>query len=388
MELVLSFIILLVFVLVTGFGLYIVKQNNKQIPEQFKSVFNPTKFYTTSPNKEEKLNSLYSPIIWRPKDIYAHKYGGRCTNELYPKAPSKMGKGEMAGPCKPDVAGKYYGMRPILSPETLQGMIGSIFSDITTTAPIDDSKLIHQNQFCEGDSYSSVMKFVLRMINESQARLKVFKDYAKADTWGGDQFAYLNEEIFMFTEQNPNMFSQQQQAIRARKNNKKDTKFVLNFTLYLPLRSTSLDTTAIVIEHNRKLYITYIGFTTQKGNGKGPESVNISNPKSGDIIQPDFGGLPPQQNTPNWIYGNSLENKTFNLKGFHDPDENMNILIPGGVPQEYLPILEKCDQGYLMKPANSSGPRFKGGFQSNLTTQEPPIYPNFPNKKEVWTTMV
>ena len=386
-----TFIILLVFIVVAGFLLYGLNCGKSKIPENFISEYNPSKFYTTkSPNKFEKADSLYSPFIWRPKDTYAHKYGGRCTNSLYPEKESKFGKGEIAGPCNPTVGGRYYGMRPILSPQTLQDMIKEIFRVITVKTPsaVDDSKLKYQNQFCSDENYSSAMKFILKKINQAQNNLQVFKDYAKADTWGGDNFAYLNEKVFMFTELDPSKFSEQDQAKRARKNNKQDTKFVVTFTLYLPLRSTSLDTTAIVIEHRGQYYLTYINFSTKEESREGPKAVNVQSSKAAEIVQPDYGDLPPEQNTPNWVYGNTLENKTFNLKGFHDPDENKNILIPGGVPDEYRKVLEKCDQGYLMTPANTSGPRFKGGFQNNLTTMEPPVYPNFPNKGEKWDVFV
>ena len=369
---------MLILVLVILGGLYTLQQPNiKQEPFQSlsKNVYNPSKFYTTSPNKFEKAHSLYSPFITRPKDLYAHKYDkvgqGRCTNELYPKASSPFGKGEITGPCKPDTGGKYYGQRPILNTSTLQSMIKEIFKSITTKVPkeVKQKKLIYQNQFSnasmetngqEVDSYTSVMKYILNQINRAQNNLQIFKDYSEADVWGGDTFAYLNEEMFMFTEQDPSKYNQQTQAMRARKASKKDTKYVVTFTLYLPLRSMSLDTTAIVIEHKGKYYIKYINFTTEQGvSAEGPlegdedtpEGVNLGEFKSGSVMQPNMGGLPPSQNTPNWIYGNSLENKTFNLKGFHDPDESNNILIPGGVPDEYN---KACDMFFAMLlPAKS-----------------------------------
>lgn len=390
----LAFMIVLVFFIITLFLIYGLNRTIKK-PEHFTNqqaanTYNPSKFYTTSPNKFEKINSLYSPYVIRPKDTYAHSYGGRCTNVLYPKQSSPHGKGEIAGPCNPDVGGKYYGMRPILAPDTLEGMIQTIFKHITEKVPksVKQSRLKYQNEFCDDNSYSEVMKYILLKINQAQNNLRVFKDYAKADTWGGDMFAYLNEELFMFTEQDPSKYTEQEQAMMARKKNKTDTKYVVTFTLYLPLRSLSLDTTAIVIGHKGKYYLKYIDFTSKKDDNSGAKATNVSGFKSGDIIQPDYDNLPPQQNTPDWIYGNSLENRTFNLKGFHDPDESKNILIPGGVPDEYIPILEKCDQGYLMDPAGSDGPRMKGGFQNNSNKFTAPIYPNFPNKDEVWNVRV
>lgn len=389
----LAFMIIIVFLVVTivvCWGLRTISTPEHFTSQTENGKYTPSKFYTTSPNKFEKANSLYSPIITRPRDIYAHRYGDRCTNQLYPKAASKYGKGEIAGPCCPDVGGRYYGMRPILTPEALQKMVKTLFEHVTQKVPsqVDQNRLKYQNQFCDSDSYSEVMKYVIRRLNQGQANLPIFKNYAKADTWGGDTFAYLNEEIFMFTEQNPAKFSDQEQAKRARKKNGQDTKYVLTFTLYMPLRSLSLDTTAILFRHKGKYYLNYIDFTTKSESRDGPMGVNVESFKTGEILQPDMGGLPPGQSTPNWIYGNALENKTFNLKGFHDPEESKNILIPGGVPEEYKSVLEKCDQGYLMDPAGSEGPRMKGGYQDNSNKLTAPVYPNFPNKNEVWNVRV
>lgn len=330
---------------------------------------------------EEISNSLYSPIITRPKDIYAHSYGGNCTNELYPKSPSPHGKGEIAGPCCPDIGGKYYGMRPILTYEMIQDMVMEIYKHITDRVPIDTTPLRFQNEFSDGDSYTKVMRYILNRINKTQAELPSFRKYAKADTWGGDQFAYLNEQIFMLTADDPQKFSQQEQAIRARTPYKGDVKYVVTFTLYMPLRSMSLDTKTVVIKHKNKLYIQSIEFVSQKESNDGIEGVSLDT----DISQPQGTG---QSSTPDWIYGNTIENKTFNLKGFHDPDESKNILIPGGVPEEFGDVLDKCDQGYLLNPAGSTGPRMKGGYQMDSNKFTAPVYPEFPNRDPQWNVRV
>lgn len=395
---IITFMLLLVFLIISGVVCHITMTDKKDVPENFTNYtsINP-KILDHKVSKSEKLNSLYSPFITRPEDLYAHSYSGRCRDPLYPKTPSPFGKGELTGPCCPDVGGRYYGQRPILTPQTLNDMIREIFRHITQKVPkrVDQKSLKYQNQFCNTDSYTNIMKYVLNKINMAQAELKIFRDYAKADTWGGDQFAYLNEQVFMFTEQNPNKYSEQEQARRAQKKISRgmDTKYVLTFTLYLPLRSLSLDTTAIVIEHQNKYYLKYIDFTTKEADisqdPSRPKNTNIAGFKSGEVFLPDGNSdLPPEQNTPNWIYGNSIENKTFNLKGFHDPDESKNILIPGGVPEEYDSVLTKCDQSDLMLPAGSTGKRFKGGYQNNSNKFVAPVYPDFPNKSEVWNVRV
>lgn len=372
--------ILIVFVIVTGIVLYAISTPTPPPIERFHNYDQPTKF--------EKLASLYSPIITRPKDIVAPQYKGNCRNELYPSRTSPYGKGEMGQPCSPSVEAKYYAMRPILTPSGLQDMIKILFKYVTQKVPnsVNQNALKHQNQFCDGNNYTKLMKYIMERLNRAQANTTVFKDYAKSDTWGGDMFAYLNEQVFMFTEQDPSLFTEQEQAIRARKKLNVDTKYVVTFTLYLPLRSTSFDVTSIVIRHKNQYFLKYIDYTTKDKfyeSGE-PETVNIEHA----VVQPDADGLPSEQNTPNWIYGNTLENRTFNMKGFHDPDESKNILIPGGVPEEYARVLQECDQGYLMKPSNSSGPRFKGGFQSDNSTMAPPIYPNFPNESESWNVHI
>ena len=374
-------VIIVVIILIIAFGMIACQRTENFGNISVKRA--PVKFAHKNPTGPDLENQLYSPFLMRPPDIVAPKYGGRCTNELYPEATSSEGKGEMASPCNVDIEGRYYGMRPILSPDTTNAMIKGLFDKIVNDAVsipnVDQSELKYQNQFCDANSYSDVMKYVLKQINETQAKMPDFRRFAKSDTWGGDMFAFLNEEIIMMTEMNPDKFTEQAQAVRARKKNKHDTKYILTFTLYLPLRSLSLDTTAIIIRHRGKLHIVYMDFSTNKSTDGGLQSANISPGKTGGIHAE--GGI---SSTPEWIYGNQIENQTFNLKGFHDPDPSNNILIPGGIPEEYNQLLEKCDQAYLMDPSGGAGPRFKGGYQSDNQDLSSPIYPNFPNTDTKW----
>lgn len=384
------FMIILIFLIITGFLTYCLYKENPNKNENFSENFNErisdspsvSKFYIEPINKLEKIDSLYSPFVTRPRDTVALKYNGNCKNELFPSQTSKFGKGEMASPCCPDIEGRYYGMRPILNPEVYQDAVQLIFNKIERSEKFPKdfdkkvSKLIYQNEFCNGDSYSSVMKFIFDKINQTKNSIEFFKKYAKADTWGGEQFAYLNEKVFMFTEQNPAVFSEQEQAKRARRKGRYDTRYIVSFTLYNTLRSNSLDTTAVVVHIDGKYYITNIRFTT---NTKVKDDVKGFELNS-EIDQGDGVSV-----TPNWIYGNTIENTTFNVRGFHDPVESNNILIPGGIPEEYIDVIEKCDQAYLMKPEGGAGSRFKGGYQSNNTEFVAPVYPNFPDKNESWS---
>lgn len=374
-------LIVIVFLIFALIVVHFATKKDFQPNELFSNIkgYVPTKFEIPKVTRDDKLRSLYSPFVIRPKDIYSRRYEGNCTNELYPSATSKFGKGEMNEPCCPTTAGKYYGMRPILTPETLQKMIKMLYDNVldkNVPEHIDQSRLTNQNKFCDDNSYTKVMKFILGKLNRGKAEMSIFKDYAKADTWGGDQFAYLNQQVYMFTSDDPSKLSEQEQAKRARKKHGGDVKYVVTFTLYMPLRSTSLDTTAIVLESKSKYYLTYLDFTTKDVvTGNEPVGVNVP---GGNIIQPDVDGLPPQQNTPNWIYGNTLENVTFNQFGFHDPDEKNNILIPGGIPDEYIKVLEKCDNAYLAPSNGFADDRFAGGYQDNR------VYPNFPDTNRAW----
>ena len=398
-----SLLILIAFLIATGFLCHNLKKpqenftqktiNNNNHNDSDKRVI--AKFYETPVTNLEKIDSLYSPFVTRPRDTVALKYNGNCTNELYPSSVSKFGKGEMSSPCCPEIPGKYYGMRPILTPEVYQDAIQSIFDKIengftesknSNTIEKAVTKLVHQNEFCNGESYSSVMKFIFDEINSYKDSIDFFKKYAKVDTWGGEQFAYLNEKVYMFTEQNPDKYSEQSQAKRARKTGNANTLYVVTFTLYNPLRSSSLDTTAAVVSFKGKFYITSIRFTTNtKIDPSRPMGQDIPSFKSGKIESNQDEGV---SSTPNWLYGNTIENKTFNLKGFHDPNESNNIIIPGGIPEEYTEILEKCDQAYLMKPAGGAGDRFEGGYQPNNPELAGPVYPDFPDKSSKWKVNV
>ena len=141
-------------------------------------------------------------------------------------------------------------------------------------------------------------------------------------------------------------------------------KYVVTFTLYNTLRSSSIDVIAIVIESNKKLYLKYINFATRDPTNY-VEGVNVST---------GIDSSQAQSAKPVWIYGNTIENRTFNVRGFHDADESKNILITGGVPNEFKDVLEKCDQGYLLNPDSMDGPRFKGGYGNNDATMTAPVH--------------
>ena len=388
MEYILSLCIIFIFFLVTLTVLYGLKNNesftNFSTPNIDGDLYTKSKFYTYPLTKYEKINSLYTPIICRPPEKSGFTYSGNCTNTLYPKNKSPFGKGEMTTPCNPEIEAKYYAMRPLLQFHGYEAMLETIFKHIQEKIPkdVNESQLTHQNEFCNEKCYSGVMKFIMTRINQAKNNLQVFKDYAKNDTWGGEQFAFLNQKVFVFTKIDYNKLPQSEQAKIARYGNVKEPlKFIIAFTLYNTLRSTSTDVIATVFKNNNTYFLKKIDFATKKPTHQ-VTGVSIST-KAGNSpgINLNNANLPPLQTQPNWIWGNNIENTTFNLKGFHDPDESNNILIPGGVPTEFKDILEKCDQGYLLDPAGTQGPRFKGGTSSNDANKTAPIFPMMPNKE-------
>lgn len=386
MRVILSFLIIFVFFLVTIVVMYGVctKGNSEQFyPTPTFRGYSPSKFFTYPLSNKEKINSLYSPIICRPPEHSALTYNGNCTSLLYPKSTSPWGKGEMAAPCDPAIEAKYYAMRPLLQSHGYEAMLQILFEHITEKVPssVNQESLVNQNELCDKNCYSTVMKFILGRINEAKNKLKVFKDYAKNDTWGGEQFAFLNEKVFSYTDKDYSILTQQEQARIARNGDVEGPmKLVITFTLHNTLRSASTDLVAIVIRTQGKYFLKFIDFATKQPTNK-LSGVSIST-KAGSApgINLNNASLPPGPNKPEWIYGNTMENQTFNLKGFHDPDEKQNILIPGGVPSEFEGVLQKCDQAYLLKPDSGQGPRFKGGKGNNDATKTAPIYPMMPNK--------
>lgn len=364
MEIVLSFFIIFIFFLITLFvmsGLYCPTEKFKNTENSY----TPSKFYTYPPSKWEKINSLYSPIICRPPEHYSRTYSGQCRDILYPKSTTPFGKGEMAAPCKPEIEAKYYAMRPLLTPETYNTMLQEIFNKISQNISLEEKEW-YPNEFCNKNCYSNVMKYIMAQINK--ASKNVFAQYSKNDTWGGEQFAFLNEQVFTFTTTKPPA-SEQEQAHQARYGlDKGPKKFIVAFTLHNTLRSTSTDCIATVYQIEGNNVLSNIEFSTKKASNWLATKMNLS-----------------FQEKPSWIYGNNIENETFNLKGFHDPDPSKNITIPGGVPQEFKEVLQKCDQAYLLDPSGNQGPRFKGApFGTNNINKTAPIR----TQNELWEVNV
>lgn len=387
MEGLLSFLIVFIFLIVTIvslFGMQLIKKthSNETFNETFSNkIYTNANFTAQSPTKSEKIDLLYSPIICRPSEHSGRTYSSPCTNELYPMATSPFGKGEMASPCNPEIEARYYAMRPIVHAETYDKMLEILFKHIIDKVPEDIpiDNLIYADEFCNGDCYKEVMEFISNKIQKSTQEIKIFKDYAKNDTWGGEKFVTMNEKLYSFSNHDNSSLTTQQRAKIARYGKLPGPKkFVASFTLFNLHRYTSTDIIAIVYSKNDKYYLDYIDFSTKVNNKDdgGVQGQYMGNSiKKVGTINLNNSDIPENDDNPNWIYGNTIHNKTFNAQGFYDAEnpEN-NILIPGGIPDKFKKVLENCDQSSLME-------------NDTVYTNEP-IYPLYPDEKIKWSVKV
>ena len=350
----------------------------KQVPSTFKD---PIGLLT----EKEKRDSLYSPIIIRPREINAQQYGGRCTNVLYPKA-NKLGKGEMGSP-NASVEAKFYAQRPLLNPDQYYDMVEQMFETMRTQHKnipdfINPDLFVYQDEFSEGDTYSNVMKYIMKLINKAKSDTMSMKEYAKVDTWGGEHFAYTDEKLFSFSKFSP-AENEQNRARQARKH-REPKKLIVNFNLYNTLRNISTDVLASVFFAHGKYYFDDIQITTKRKSNMLP-GVNLSAGKTGINLNNSNERAP----VPQWIYANTLENITFNNKGFHDPNDK-NVYIEGGIPDEYKTFINQKDfkNSYWTKFYNAQnlpgGPLYPETSTSKLNTK---VLPDFPKPKS-WTVNV
>jgi len=342
--------------------------------------------YDANLSNHEKVDSLYTPIICRPPEQSGKTYAGQCTNELYPRQTSPYGKGEMTSPCNPEIEAKYYAQRPLIAPKTYHDMLTLLFRQMKDDVPnhIPKNNLRFPQEYCNDKMYSNVMKYIMRKLNKTMANNKVFQDYAKADTWDGESFAYLYQKVLLFTAHDMIDYSDAKQAEIVKRNEPLGAKkLVVSFTLYNTLRNISTDVVATLYFKHGKFYLENIRFATLEPNDEGVRPVNIPGNARKEEINLNNTDLPSNDAGPIWIYGNTIENQYFTPEGYHSPHQQDNLFIVGGVPSQFNRILRKLDQGYLSKPSNGYN-RFKGGplYPSHVTTQTTSkITPNYPQNK-------
>jgi hypothetical protein len=364
-----------------GMGVYI---NNSNLPLWLQPL-----------SPEEKRESLYSPFVIRPLEHSGQRYGGECQNILYPLATSPYGKGEMAAPCCPENEAKYYAQRPLIPPNSYHKKLKQLFRAMREKVPEDipKSNLRYPETFLDDHIYTSVMQYIMGRMNKTAKELPSWVQYAKNDTWGGEQFAYLYEKVYSFTNRDFNDFSDAEQARITREHLYGGPKrLIVTFTLLNTTRTVSTDVIAVVYTKNNYYYLESIKFANKEPTDKIKGQALESNMKQRGINLNNE-GLPMLDAGPKWIYGNTIENKFFNNQGFYDSKhpEN-NVYIEGGVPKEFEGILNEHEQAYLLKPSNgldrTTGTQKR--FENNLTTEtNTRIVPDFPRKNKVqWQVKV
>jgi hypothetical protein len=336
--------------------------------------------------------SLYSPFIIRPPDIISRKLTNKCSGNAYSARTSNYGSGDMGQVCCPENEARNYAMRPILTPDAYHSLIENIFTTIKDQVPkgLISKNLVNEHEFGNNDNFSEIMKFVIHKINQAKDTLPIFKQYAKNDTWGGEKFVFINEQLFMFTEEDPNKYSEQEQAIIARSKFVKPAKYILTFTLVNTLRSISTDVIAIVYSEKGKYYLSSINFATasvtddeKNKTNSGLDGFSFDGFK-GHGINLNSEKMPEGAVPPDWIFGNTIENETFTSDGFHSPDSSKNVSISGGVPKEFDEFLNKCDQGYLTPQRNPQSTEFPGGYQNNNIDNGADVH----YKNQTWPVVV
>lgn len=355
---------------------------------------------------QEKQDSLYSPFIIRPREINAQRFSGRCSNELYPNGyhigfTNKVAKGEMGSP-NASVEAQFYAQRPLLNPDQYYNMLSQMLKTVNSYHNVPDfipkDLFIHQTEFSDGNTFSNVMKYIMKLINKAKTATPSLEEYAKVDTWGGEQFAFTDQKMFSFSRydemnrENGGISGAQAEQDRAKnaRRSGEPRKLVVNFNLYNTLRNISTDVIATVYFAHGKYYFDNIELTTKKETCPWTP-VNFGT-KSGNINLNNASARAP---VPNWIYGNTLENQTFNNKGFHSSNEEENILIKGGIPEEYRQFIKQDNvkNSYWTKYYNAQdlpgGPLFPETSTSKLNTKILPKLPNRTNSKLVsWTVNV
>lgn len=391
-------IISILFVTVYGIGEYNCNETFKSIPLR-----DETSFYSHDKlSKAQKKDSLYSPFVIRPREINALEYSGQCTNELFPHQTSPSGKGEMGSP-NAYVEARYYAQRPLLNPDQYYKLIENMLQYIRNSYSnvpnsINKELFIHQDEFSEGNTYSNVMKFIMNIINQAKKKTKSMVEYAKVDTWGGENFAFIDQKVFSFSRYSNDTLSDtagrgdfaeiEQERAKFARTSKEPKKLIVNFNLYNTLRNISTDVLAEVFYLHGKYYFSDIQITSKKETNH-IKPVSISMNKTGNINL-NNNDLPGNRGpTPQWIYANTMENQTFNSKGFHDPNGE-NIFIQGGIPEEFKEIVKADPNAYMTKTYNAQdlpgGPLFA---QTNIDNTNSRITPKFPQSAQPqWTVAV
>lgn len=223
--------------------------------------------------------------------------------------------------CSEDNAINYHAMRPIITPETYDSWLSTLF-DTLVTPNHEVSSLLNQdlypNSFCM--EQENVMRWLMEQIDMAVHKLPQMQ---RNGPWKYEQFYPTDVQFYSF--QIPDKYF----------------IYKIVFNLYNTLRSTSTLVDCVIMDSQNKRSIIKMGFVNKLGDW-GMNGMAVGSPKYGLRIDPelknyDFG----------WNYGNTLQSQQFNEFGFFDPSSNVSS-IEGGIPNSLLPKIRECSSGGIL----------------------------------------
>jgi hypothetical protein len=244
--------------------------------------------------------------------------------------------------CNEEDAINYYGMRPLVTPDTYNGWLTTMFNHLVNPGH-EVSKLLNveltPRVFCNTteDNYGSeetvVMKWLMQQIAMAVSVLPQMK---KNGPWKYEQFHHTDVQFYAFSAGSAN------------------SVYKILFNLYNPLRSTATLVECVVInpQNSGNFVIAKMDFVNSgewKGTNdnlpNGMMGFNLGTPKTSQAINLNTSGLPDGSNQ-DWNYGNVLQKQQFNELGFYEPGQN--IQVKAGVPDSLKEKLKACSSTMLM----------------------------------------
>ena len=228
--------------------------------------------------------------------------------------------------CIPEDSATYYGMRPIMQHKEYEDVLKDILIRITKSIEFDYSEFKHPMRFLQTNDEDNLIKFIMVRINEAYRANPNNEKYALKDTWDGEQFSYLNQKVYAFSNE----------KIEGKKF-PDEIRYVINFSLFNNHRYSSNDIIVEIIKFDNEYHIVSAVLGTFDVK---TDVVGIGFNKSIDSSSLDEPGNPPH-----WLYGNTVEDLVFNKYGFYE--EGQNYAIKGGVPESLNDQIEKYSEKFL-----------------------------------------
>tara|TARA_A100001015_G_scaffold45856_2_gene50666 strand:+ start:2311 stop:3267 length:957 start_codon:yes stop_codon:yes gene_type:complete len=228
--------------------------------------------------------------------------------------------------CSAITSATYYGMRPIIQYNEYENVIKDILLRITKPIEFDYSEFKHPMRFLQTNDEENLMKFIMARINEAYRENPNNEKYALEDTWDGEHFSYLNQKVYSFSDK----------KIEGKKF-PKEIRYVINFSLFNNHRYSSND---IIVEILKLEDVYHIMSAVLGTYDVKTDVVGVGINKSIDSSSIEEPGNPPH-----WLYGDTVEDITFNKYGFYE--EGQNYTIKGGVPESLNDQLEEYSDKFL-----------------------------------------